>query len=68
MIDIDTIIEETKIASRKCLKCEKQFQSGGWGNRICPSCTHLNSLRKNGRTYERRQQRNPNERLKKAEY
>jgi len=30
---------ETKI--RTCLKCQKEFESGG--NRICPACTQKNT-------------------------
>lgn len=28
---------------RICLKCDKEFQSTGPGNRICPGCSHTQS-------------------------
>ncbi len=30
-------------AVRKCLRCQNQFNSGGPGNRICPSCGEINA-------------------------
>ena len=36
--DDDDIKDTTNSVKRKCLKCDKTFESDGIGNRICPRC------------------------------
>jgi hypothetical protein len=36
---------ELTITKRRCLKCGKEFQSAGPGNRICVVCNKNNSRR-----------------------
>ena len=36
--------DKTSIKKRKCLKCGKQFESKGVGNRVCLKCS-LSNLR-----------------------
>jgi Zn finger protein HypA/HybF involved in hydrogenase expression len=41
LIKANTIFEQSLLANskkRRCLKCNRQFRSTSFGNRICPKC------------------------------